>query len=83
MRQFTDSEALSGIVREALGAEARVVGVDRLRGGSKKGVYRVYTSGSRAASTHTPYGTTSAQLRIADLGDVLGQVRQADLGIQQ
>ncbi|MEU1013901.1 phosphotransferase [Streptomyces sp. NPDC005890] len=50
MRQFTDSEALSGIVHEALGAEARVVGVDRLRGGSKKGVYRVHTSGSRAAS---------------------------------
>lgn len=50
MRQFTDSEALSGIVQEALGAEARVVGVDRLRGGSKKGVYRVHTSGSHAAS---------------------------------
>ncbi|MFE5711473.1 phosphotransferase family protein [Streptomyces sp. NPDC056501] len=50
MRQFTDSEALSGIVHEALGAGARVVGVDRLRGGSKKGVYRVHTSGSRAAS---------------------------------
>ncbi|MEV6332090.1 phosphotransferase [Streptomyces sp. NPDC051909] len=50
MRQFTDSEALSGIVQEALGAGARVVGVDRLRGGSKKGVYRVHTSGSRAAS---------------------------------
>ncbi|AJF69367.1 phosphotransferase family protein [Streptomyces vietnamensis] len=50
MRQFTDGEALSGIVHEALGAGARVVGVDRLRGGSKKGVYRVHTSGSRAAS---------------------------------
>ncbi|CAL9424407.1 phosphotransferase family protein [Streptomyces sp. enrichment culture] len=48
MRQF--SEALSGIVHEALGTEARVVGVDRLRGGSKKGVYRVHTSGSRTAS---------------------------------
>ncbi|MFD5572781.1 phosphotransferase family protein [Streptomyces cadmiisoli] len=50
MRQFTDSEVLSGIVHEALGAEARVVGVDRLRGGSKKGVYRVHTSESRRAS---------------------------------
>ncbi|MEY9484245.1 hypothetical protein RKD26_000039 [Streptomyces calvus] len=50
MRQFTDREALSGIVHEALGAEADIVGVDRLRGGSKKGVYRVHTSGSRAAS---------------------------------
>ncbi|GAA2417783.1 phosphotransferase [Streptomyces glaucosporus] len=50
MRQFTDSEALSGIVHEALGAGTRVAGVDRLRGGSKKGVYRVRTSGSRVAS---------------------------------
>ncbi|WP_328624028.1 aminoglycoside phosphotransferase family protein [Streptomyces sp. NBC_00353] len=50
MRQFTDSEALSGIVHEALGAGAHVAGMDRLRGGSKKGVYRVHTSGSRAAS---------------------------------
>ncbi|MEU9580754.1 phosphotransferase family protein [Streptomyces chilikensis] len=50
MRRFTDSEVLSGIVHEALGSETRVVGVDRLRGGSKKGVYRVHTSGSRTAS---------------------------------
>ncbi|MGV9253113.1 phosphotransferase family protein [Streptomyces sp. NPDC003697] len=50
MRQVTGSEALSGIVHEALGAGARVVGVDRLRGGSRKGVYRVHTDGSRAAS---------------------------------
>ncbi|MEU5539029.1 phosphotransferase [Streptomyces sp. NPDC020362] len=49
MRQFTATEALSGIVHEALGAGAHVVGVDRLRGGSKKGVYRVHTDGS-----HTP-----------------------------
>ncbi|MGW0086890.1 phosphotransferase [Streptomyces sp. NPDC003393] len=50
MRQFTDDEALSGIVHEALGAGAHVVGVDRLRGGSRKGVYRVRTSGSRTPS---------------------------------
>lgn len=50
MRQFTDSEALPGIMREAIGAATRVVGVDRLRGGSKKGVYRVHTEGPRAAS---------------------------------
>ncbi|MET8572071.1 aminoglycoside phosphotransferase family protein [Streptomyces sp. NPDC004783] len=48
--RHTVSEALPGIVHEALGAETRVVGADRLRGGSKKGVYRVHTSGSRAAS---------------------------------
>ncbi|MEV5546472.1 phosphotransferase [Streptomyces sp. NPDC052309] len=50
MRRFMGSEALSGVVHGALGAGACVVGVDRLRGGSKKGVYRVHTSGSRAAS---------------------------------
>ncbi|MEU7061367.1 phosphotransferase [Streptomyces sp. NPDC046197] len=50
MRQFTNSEALSGIVHEALGAGVHVVEVDRLRGGSKKGVYRVHVDGSRAAS---------------------------------
>ncbi|MEQ6027997.1 phosphotransferase [Streptomyces salinarius] len=50
MHRFTHSEALPGTAHEALGAEARVVGVDRLRGGSKKGVYRVHTSGSRTAS---------------------------------
>ncbi|MYX32974.1 MULTISPECIES: phosphotransferase [unclassified Streptomyces] len=50
MRQFTDIAVLSGIVREALGSGVDVVGVDRLRGGSKKGVYRVHVRGSRAAS---------------------------------
>ncbi|GAB3178682.1 phosphotransferase family protein [Streptomyces incanus] len=50
MRQFTETEALSGIVCEALGAGVHVVGVDRLRGGSKKGVYRVHVDGPRAAS---------------------------------
>ncbi|MGW1094233.1 phosphotransferase family protein [Streptomyces sp. NPDC002455] len=50
MRQFMGTEAVSGIVRDALGAGARVVGMDRLRGGSRKGVYRVHVEGSRAAS---------------------------------
>lgn len=50
MRQFTDIAVLSGIVREALGSGVDVIGVDRLRGGSKKGVYRVHVRGSRAAS---------------------------------
>lgn len=50
MRQFTDDDALSGIMHEALGAQSHVVGVDRLRGGSKKGVYRVHTSGAGAKS---------------------------------
>jgi hypothetical protein len=50
MRQFMESETLSGIVHEALGAGGRITGVDRLRGGSKKGVYRVHVTGARAAS---------------------------------
>jgi hypothetical protein len=50
MRQFADVEDLSGLVRDALGAGCRVVAVDRLRGGSKKGVYRVRLDGTRTAS---------------------------------
>ncbi|MFI9796628.1 phosphotransferase family protein [Streptomyces sp. NPDC052302] len=49
MRRFAEDEALSEVVREALGAAARVVGVERLRGGSKKGVYRVHADGPRPA----------------------------------
>ncbi|MFD7392326.1 phosphotransferase family protein [Streptomyces sp. NPDC059852] len=49
MRRFVEAEALSGVVRDALGAATRVVGVERLRGGSKKGVYRVRTDGPRPA----------------------------------
>ncbi|MEV6794416.1 phosphotransferase [Streptomyces sp. NPDC051320] len=50
MRRPTETENLSGIVHEALAAGAAVVGVERLRGGSKKGVYRVHMDGSRSAS---------------------------------
>lgn len=50
MRRLTEGEVLSGVVREALGAGVCVVGVERLRGGSRKGVYRVHTEGSRAGS---------------------------------
>ncbi|MGW2824754.1 phosphotransferase [Streptomyces sp. NPDC001443] len=49
MRQFADVEDLSELVRDALGARCRVVAVDRLRGGSKKGVYRVHLDGARTA----------------------------------
>ncbi|WP_410675219.1 phosphotransferase family protein [Amycolatopsis sp. cmx-4-68] len=41
---------MSGLVRDALGAGCRVVAVDRLRGGSKKGVYRVSLDGTHTAS---------------------------------
>lgn len=50
MRQFADIEDLSALVCDALGAGCRVAEVDRLRGGSKKGVYRVGLDGSRPAS---------------------------------
>ncbi|MFE2581620.1 phosphotransferase family protein [Streptomyces sp. NPDC059378] len=49
MRQFADIEDLSGLVGDALGAGCHVVAVDRLRGGSKKGVYRVRLDGTRTA----------------------------------
>jgi hypothetical protein len=50
MRQFAEIEDLSGLVRDALGSGCRVVAVDRLRGGSKKGVYRIRLDGTRTAS---------------------------------
>jgi hypothetical protein len=50
MRRFTEIEDLSGLVGDALGAGCRVVAVDRLRGGSKKGVYRVRVEGARVTS---------------------------------
>lgn len=37
-------------MRDALGAACRIVGVDRLRGGSKKGVYRIRLKGAETAS---------------------------------
>lgn len=40
-RRFADASRLAGVVREAFGADRSIVGVDRLAGGSKKGVYRV------------------------------------------
>jgi hypothetical protein len=40
-RRVVDREDLLGVARAAFGATHRLVGVDRLRGGSKKGVYRL------------------------------------------
>ncbi|MFD7493623.1 phosphotransferase family protein [Streptomyces sp. NPDC059832] len=50
MRQFAEIEDLSELVHDALGTGRRVVAVDRLRGGSKKGVYRVRLDGPRTES---------------------------------
>jgi hypothetical protein len=46
VRRFAEIEDLSGLVHEALGVGCRVVAVERLRGGSKKGVYRVRLDGT-------------------------------------
>jgi hypothetical protein len=40
-RGFADAGRLAGVVREVFGTDRGIVGVDRLAGGSKKGVYRV------------------------------------------
>ncbi|MFF7158511.1 phosphotransferase [Streptomyces sp. NPDC008139] len=40
-RGFPDRERLEGVARAALGPGRRIARVDRLRGGSKKGVYRL------------------------------------------
>ncbi|KAB1988235.1 phosphotransferase [Streptomyces triticiradicis] len=50
MRKLAEIEDLSGLVRDVLGPACRVVGIDRLRGGSKKGVYRVRVDGTPMAS---------------------------------
>lgn len=40
-RRFADAATLAGVVREVFGTDRTIVDVDRLAGGSKKGVYRV------------------------------------------
>lgn len=41
MRAFSPTAPLKELARRALGGRGRVVGVERLRGGTKKGVYRL------------------------------------------
>ncbi|MFJ9905209.1 phosphotransferase family protein [Streptomyces sp. NPDC101152] len=50
MRKLAEIEDLSGVVRDVLGPGCCVTAVDRLRGGSKKGVYRVRVDGTPMAS---------------------------------
>lgn len=45
MRQFAEAGDLSGVISDALGAGSRVAAVERLHGGSRKGVYRVRLDG--------------------------------------
>ncbi|MFF3418501.1 phosphotransferase [Streptomyces sp. NPDC002698] len=49
MRRSAGIEDLSGLVRDVMGSGCRVIAVDRLRGGSKKGVYRVRVDGTPMA----------------------------------
>jgi Phosphotransferase enzyme family. len=50
-RGFAVGDELSGVVRAGLGAQRRVAEVTRLRGGSKKGVYRLaFEDGSTAVA---------------------------------
>ncbi|MGW4224838.1 phosphotransferase family protein [Streptomyces bauhiniae] len=55
MRAFTDPSELRRLVREGLGPGCRVTGVERLRGGSKKGVYRLTLAGVGAPPTVIAY----------------------------
>ncbi|TGN73855.1 aminoglycoside phosphotransferase family protein [Streptomyces bauhiniae] len=55
MRAFTDPSELRRLVREGLGPGCRVTGVERLRGGSKKGVYRLTLAGMGAPPTVIAY----------------------------
>ncbi|MYQ47657.1 phosphotransferase [Streptomyces sp. SID4985] len=50
MRELTTTVNLPELLREALGTRAEIVGVERLRGGSKKGVYRVRLDGAGPAA---------------------------------
>ncbi|MEW2130720.1 aminoglycoside phosphotransferase family protein [Streptomyces sp. NPDC005435] len=50
MRELTTTVDLPELLRNALGAPAEAVGVERLRGGSKKGVYRVRLAGAGPAA---------------------------------
>jgi Phosphotransferase enzyme family len=50
MRALMDAEDLAGAVRDSVGAGRGITGVERLRGGSKKGVYRVRLSAGEPSS---------------------------------
>ncbi|MBT0768339.1 hypothetical protein KIH74_05355 [Kineosporia sp. J2-2] len=46
MRRTAETEDLSTLVPAALGPTARITGIERLRGGTRKGVYRVHLAPS-------------------------------------
>ncbi|MGW2207940.1 phosphotransferase family protein [Streptomyces sp. NPDC001781] len=55
MRTLTDPSELRRLVGKGLGPGCRVTGVERLRGGSKKGVYRLALAGACAPPTVIAY----------------------------
>ncbi|MFD8807967.1 phosphotransferase [Streptomyces sp. NPDC059597] len=50
MRELTTTVDLPALLRTALGVPAEITGVERLRGGSKKGVYRIRLAGTGPAA---------------------------------
>ncbi|GLW55570.1 phosphotransferase [Kitasatospora phosalacinea] len=48
-RSFADARSLAPVVREVFGTDRRITAVDRLRGGTKKGVYRVVLDDATSA----------------------------------
>ncbi|MFF9377053.1 phosphotransferase family protein [Streptomyces griseoluteus] len=55
MRVFTNPSELRRLVRDGLGPGCRVTRVERLRGGSKKGVYRLTLTGAGAPPSVIAY----------------------------
>ncbi|WP_405554900.1 phosphotransferase family protein [Streptomyces sp. NBC_01171] len=61
MRAFTDPSELRRLVRDGLGPGCRVTSTERLRGGSKKGVYRLTLTGRGAPPTVIAYSWASQE----------------------
>jgi aminoglycoside phosphotransferase (APT) family kinase protein len=82
-RRFATAAELAGPVRTGLGSQQRIAAVDRLRGGSKKGVYRLrLDDGSAvicyvwaAGENYWPGGPA----RAADPADPFSEASGADL----
>jgi hypothetical protein len=52
-RSFADVDSLRPVVRAAFGADRRLLGVERLAGGSKKGAYRLTMDGGGTVLAYT------------------------------
>lgn len=67
MRAFTNPSELRRLVREGLGPGCRVFGVERLRGGSKEGVYRLALTGLAVTLDHMAAHTSPADHTSEDV----------------